>query len=287
MNKIDNEVQQAYVFHDFQKVWKYFPVRRSIKEMVKNLIFSLFPFFFSRWIIYHNWKNARIFRNRKLKYWHPDFWERRIYIHYPLKINTSEDMPHSYSREIKLAVVVHAFYTDIFLEIFNELMQENKTSFSLYLTGPEDVLAEIESVIPEKSIPIQYFPVKNHGRDILPFLQILPKVFADGNHQVLKLHTKRSNHLNLREHWRNDLLSKLIGEGKITRAMEIFSSCSSIGMIGPAGNILPMGLYYASNGLIVKEIANKMGVSDNLLADLNFIADVLCQKRSLAPGIKS
>jgi lipopolysaccharide biosynthesis protein len=43
-------------------------------------------------------------------------------------------------------------------------------------------------------------------------------------------------------------------------------------MIGPAGNILPMQLYYASNGRRVKELANRMGVNDNQLADLNFVA---------------
>lgn len=274
-----------YKQHDFSKIWKVLPFHRPVKEVVKNCLFSCFPRLFHQWEIYQNWKNATVYRNRQLKFYQLAFWERRFFNSYTIKLRKSDEIPGRQIPENKLAVIVHAFYADIFAEIYNALLKVEKTKLSLYLTGPETVLREIESQIEGKTIAVKYFPVKNHGRDIFPFLTVLPEVFADGHSLVLKLHTKRSNHLNRRDHWRNDLFSKLIGVGSIDRMVEIFRSNSSLGIIGPAGNIMPMYLYYAANGLRVNTIANLMGVENRRLEDLNFVAGSMfyARKEALQP----
>jgi lipopolysaccharide biosynthesis protein len=127
--------------------------------------------------------------------------------------------------------------------------------------------------------------MSNHGRDILPFLKILPRVFNDGHQVVLKLHTKGSNHLNRSELWRHDLFQKLIGSGKIDRAMAIFDSNPGIGMIGPAENILPMHNYYGSNANMINTLSQQMGLELKYLTDLNFVAGSMfyARKESLLP----
>jgi len=285
MKEIVPNVSQPYVLHDFDKVWKIFPVRRPIKESVKNRLFGWFPGFFMKWEIYQNWKQARIYKNRKLKGWQLKFWERKLFTNYTINLKTLDDPLKESPSENKLAVIVHAFYTDIFREIYEALLKVEKTEISLYLTGPENILDEIKTNLSPDSFLVQYFPVKNHGRDILPFLMVLPKVFEDGHTLILKLHTKRSNHLNRRDHWRNDLFSKLIGNGSVDRVMEIFHSNHSVGIVGPYGNILPMSLYYAANGRRVKEVALKMGIADKQLEDLNFVAGSMffARKEALKP----
>lgn len=286
-NHIDKQTSE-FKYHDFEKIWKFFPVRRPMKESVKNLLFSWFPVFFKKWEIYQNWKYARVYQNRKLKWWHLKFWERKFFTQYTINLKTNYKTPEETPLANKLAVVVHAFYTDIFYEIYEALQRVENIELSLYLTGPEKILDEIKTGISSNPLPVQYFPVKNHGRDILPFLTVLPKVFEDGHTIILKLHTKKSNHLNRRDLWCNDLISKLAGKGCVNRVMEVFGANPSIGMVGPIGNIMPMSLYYAANGQRVNEIAQKMGISNRKLEDMNFVAGSMfyARKEALLPVLK-
>ena len=168
---------------------------------------------------------------------------------------------------------VHVFYPEIFKEIIDLLRLHQNVDFSLYLTGTGHVLSEIKPLINNADFSsVTTLETANHGRDILPFLKVLPKVFEDGHNIVLKLHTKGSNHLNRKDHWRKQLFSKLIGKGSIENAMKIFQCNPNIGMIGPSGNILPMHLYYAANGKRVQELSDKMGLKKEQLQDLNFVA---------------
>lgn len=280
-----NKRDKSFKQHDFSIIWKYFPFQRPFKETLKNFLFSYFPKLFNHWEIYQNWRNATVYRNTRLKIYQFAFWKRRLFDKYSYRIKTVNETGSKKVVINRLAVIVHAFYADIFFEIYQTLLKVEKTKLSLYLTGPEQVLSQIKAEIAGKPLPVKYFPVKNHGRDILPFLKILPVVFADGYTIVLKLHTKRSNHLNRRDHWRNDLFAKLTGSGCVDRMMEIFRSNSSVGIIGPSGNIMPMYLYYAANGLRVHTMANKMGVTNQQLADLNFVAGSMfyARKEALLP----
>jgi len=185
-------------------------------------------------------------------------------------------------------VVVHVFYLDIFDEIYTLLIKTKGISILLFLTGTDNILDRIKNSLPEGNFDIHYFPIKNQGRDILPFLRILPKIFADGHTIVLKLHTKGSNHLKRKVLWRHDLLSKLISESRIFNALDIFYKNPLIGMIGPAGNILPMYIYYGANGQIVNYISNKMGLNNEQLRDLNFVAGSMfyARKEALLPVLK-
>jgi lipopolysaccharide biosynthesis protein len=272
MTNSGQENRADYKYYDFQKLWKYFPVRRSFKEMMKNILFALFPFVFSNWAIYQNWKYAKAYRGSISKPWQTAYWQRMLNNQYTIPIPGQGEKKDTPPPKKSLAVVIHVFYPEIFREIIMHLTQQIKVDTSLYLTGPGHILEEVKVLIPEVFKVVNYLPVKNHGRDILPFLQILPQVFNDGHEQVLKLHTKYSNHLNRREHWRSDLLSKLIGDGMINHGLEIFEKNPFVGMIGPYGNILPMQLYYAANGERVQRLSHRMGLSDKQLRDLNFVA---------------
>jgi lipopolysaccharide biosynthesis protein len=267
-----NPQYPGYKYYDFQKFWKYLPVNRSFKEMMKNLLFAVFPFVFKNWAIYQNWKYARVYRGIAARPRQAAYWRRKFKNQYTLPIPSPETKTQQPVTPNSLAVVIHVFYPEVFREIIMFLTQPVQVDISLYLTGPPKVLEEIKPLIPKAFQNVRYFPVKNHGRDILPFLGVLSQVFGDGHELVLKLHTKYSNHLNRREHWRNDLFSKLIGEGMINRAIDIFEKNPLVGMIGPAGNILPMHLYYAANGERVQRLSKRIGIEDNQLSDLNFVA---------------
>lgn len=275
----------TYRYYNFDRLWKFFPLRRSTKEGLKKILFTVFPFVFRRWDIYLNWKNARIYRHRNLKITKLEFWRRLFYNSYPIQLTRGTSSSLSNNAPGKLAVVVHVFYTDIFDEILNLLSQAHISKTSLYLTGPQHIIDTYKNRIPENLLPVYFLPIKNHGRDILPFLKVLPRVFDDGHQLVLKLHTKGSNHLHRSIHWRKHLFAKLIGKGTIDRAIEIFGENENIGIIGPSRNILPMYNYYGSNAEIVEILSRRMGVDDALLGDLNFVAGSMfyARKEALLP----
>lgn len=278
----------SYKFYNFDILWKYFPLGRSFKEDLKFVLFSLFPFFFKNWMIYLNWRNARVYKNHSLHPLKLGFWKRKLRQSYPIPILKDVlQVPIAQSNH-ELAVVVHVFYPNIFDEIIQLLSQVHKTKISLYVTGPEPILEKYHLLVAGKFSSVKFFPSQNRGRDILPFLKVLPVVFEDGHKLVLKLHTKGSNHLNRKVHWRDDLFSKLIGVGQIDWAVNILSENSHVGMIGPSLNILPMHNYYGSNAEIVNALSRQMGVLDNQLHDLNFVAGSMffVKKEALLPILK-
>lgn len=251
--------------------YRLFP--RTLKESVKNILFSGLPFLFKRWEVYQNWKYGRIFQPKGLKIRQKEYWQRKLCKTYTIKLELAPEPVRKTENQQKLAVVIHVFYPEIFKEIMDLLRQHKAIDFSLYLTGTKQVLSEIKPLYESTDFSsVTTLETANRGRDILPFLKILPKVFEDGHNTILKLHTKGSNHLNRKEHWRNQLFSKLIGKGSVEHALQIFRSNPAIGMMGPAGNILPMSLYYAANGRRVADLCYRMGLKKEQLSDLNFVA---------------
>lgn len=282
------KIQNGYKHYDFQILWKFVPLRRSLKEELKHILFGLFPFFFRRWVIYNNWKHALIYKNRSLHPLKTEFWNRKFNHSYPIPVSQGAPAGNPPVRFKKLAVVIHVFYPEIFREMIRMLDDHHATEISLYITGPACQEDKIKWMVPDSLGPVNYMPVENRGRDILPFLRILPQVFADGHELVLKLHTKGSNHLNRKEQWRNDLFSKLIAPGQIDKMVDIFNQNKKVGMVGPSGNILAMRYYYGSNAQIVGVLSRSMGVEASRLQDLNFVAGTMfyARKEALLPVLK-
>jgi lipopolysaccharide biosynthesis protein len=174
---------------------------------------------------------------------------------------------------------------EILIEILQMLKQSDYQKIFLYVSTPPEKTKTIENILNLSSFPYRLMEAENRGRDILPFLKMLPQIFADGNDLVLKIHTKKSNHLNRKDLWRNDLFNKLLGYGAINNAISIFGANPNIGIIGPAKHILPMYDYYGANALTVINLGKSMGVNDCQLSNLNFVAGSMfyATKEALLP----
>ena len=261
-----------YKVYDFRKIWKYFPIKRYQKETVKRIIFGTFSFAFQNWASYHNWKKAQLFvpkNGHLLKVW---YWKQLFSNNYTINISKPLNIHKEKTKTDRLAIVIHAFYLDIFDEIIDYLKKSDFDNISLYITTNIKLINTIEEKLIVTGYSYIIMVVENHGRDILPFLKILPKVISDGHEVILKLHTKGSNHLNKKIPWRYDLFNKLIGDNSINKSLLTFNQNPNIGMIGPAGHIIPMHFYYGSNAHSVEILSNKMGVQNDQLMGLNFAA---------------
>lgn len=264
--------EKSPIILNFDKVWRILPFNRPKKEILKCILFSIFPFLFKRFAVFQNWKNAQVFKDKTLSLWSLKFWNRSFSKSYAIKVHSEKEIEISSNPNPKLAIAIHAFYPEIFREILQLIEKSEYKKIYLYITTPSELSKSIEEMLNKSSFPFLIMNVENRGRDILPFLKILPKIFDDGNELVLKLHTKKSNHLNRKDLWSNDLFNKLIGDGAINKVISIFKKNPNIGIIGPAKHILPMYFYYGANALTVKLLSNRMGVKKSDLSNLNFVA---------------
>jgi len=248
--------EEKYIEIDFYKIWKYIRLNRVAKENIKSTLFSFAPLLFYRFASYQHWKNAQVFA-------------ANLNNNIEEQTGLTQDKP---TRDSKLAIVLHAFYLDVFKELVSLLPKVEEVEFKLFVSCPPFLQSDINQVVSQFSFPFEMVIVENHGRDIMPFLKTLPLVFGQGFDLVLKLHTKRSNHLNKKDLWSTELFRKLLSEPSIHDILGVFLIHPELGMIGPEGHILPMSLYYGGNAKKVSELCLKMGLSKKQLAGLNFVA---------------
>ena len=274
-----------YLLYDFDKFWRFIPLHRPQKEVLKQIFFSMLPFYFQRWAAYQNWKNAQQFSNSNQKSGTSGFWYRKLYLSHQINIAKPDDLHVKPLESSKLAIVIHVYYDDIFREIIKLLDQSEFKDFTLYITSPAHLSNTIDEILSKTSFLYFRMTVENRGRDIMPFLKILPIVFEDGHQLVLKLHTKGSNHFKRKALWRNDLFEKLIGKGNLKKNIQVFSQNPHIGMLGPTGNILLMSVYYGANALAVAMLGSKLGVGKQQMQNLCFVAGSMfyARKESLVP----
>ena len=180
--------------------------------------------------------------------------------------------PQLISEEQSVALVIHAFYTDVFTEIMEYVNKLSSVCTKLYVTTTEEHEHEISRQL--ENIPHDFVlkVVENRGRDILPFLNIMPEVIAAGHTFMVKVHTKKSLHRQDGETWRRDLYNKTLTNNALSKALTTMKENSNIGILGPDGHLVSMGYFWGSNTERVVELSSRMGVSSEELMSLNFVA---------------
>jgi lipopolysaccharide biosynthesis protein len=115
-----------------------------------------------------------------------------------------------------VCAIVHVFYPDLLAEIVRHLVRcrELKHLFLTYCeTIPEEILRREVAPLEAEGVTCELIPVENRGRDMAPFLFVLPRALQTGCKVFIKLHTKKSPHLAVvdGEAWRRRLLNGLLG----------------------------------------------------------------------------
>lgn len=275
-----------YIPSFFTRVWWKIPLSRQNKELVKTSIFRALPFLFKKNRVYRDWKDSRIFS---------DLPEKRLNQPNPFQINRNGFRSEPVCKEpiTTLAIIIHAFYFDVFLEIMEYLINNSESKYKIYITSPEILSEKIVSFLNSNACEYSFLTVDNRGRDILPFLDALPQVFNDGYQAILKIHTKKTDHTKTGELWRKDLYKKLLEEKAMRRALEIFNGDNTVGIIGAPGHIVPLNLYYGANAKTLAFMSEAMGVKPSQISNLNFPAGSMfyVRKQALLPllnlGLKS
>ncbi len=133
------------------------------------------------------------------------------------------------------ALVIHAFYPDLLPPLLAEL----DLAAPLFVTAPPDRERQVRDVLVQHAPHAHLRVFANRGRDVRPFLALLPELQAVGVETVLKLHTKRSPHHGGKgADWMAQLsrpLTQLQRTGALAAA---FQARPDLGMLGAAGHVL-------------------------------------------------
>ncbi|MFZ5491986.1 MAG: glycoside hydrolase family 99-like domain-containing protein [Pseudomonadota bacterium] len=165
------------------------------------------------------------------------------------------------------ALVAHWYYFDLFDDLKSQLARTD--ALDVFMTVPEHISSEQIDAITSSLGNVYLIPVKNRGRDILPFLTALPVIESYGYRYLLKVHSKKSPQRSDGARLRQNALGELLDPEKIDRVVALFDSDATAGLIGPPGTLLSLtnGDYVVNNRNHVKTCLSRLGFAD---APLNF-----------------
>jgi len=177
-----------------------------------------------------------------------------------------------------LAIVVHAFYVDVLEEMLIYLSNMGVVH-KLYVTTPFELEGEVRQLLEQYAMSYHLLLVQNSGRDVLPFLKIIPAVLKEKHGLLLKLHTKKSKHRKDGNVWRNDIFDKLLLPENASLIIDKMIHDPDVGMVGPEGHIVAMTTYWGSNKSTVLRLANRMGVNCEQVMSHPFVAGTMFYAR--------
>lgn len=156
----------------------------------------------------------------------------------------------------RVVVIIHAFYPELLPEMLASLSAW-AIPYRLIISTTTGSVDDVRSRLARAGIDADVRVYANHGRDILPFLEVL-KTLDESETLVLKLHTKRSLHREDGESWRRDMLDKLLDPEIAAKNFEAFRQQAQLGLSAPDGHILPMTTYWGANADTVLRLSRQM-----------------------------
>lgn len=159
-----------------------------------------------------------------------------------------------------IAVALHAYYLDAAAEILARLARCD-VPLMLYMTTPPAQMKAAHRLAAATGLPFKIVACQNRGRDIAPFLHLLPMIDADGHQVVLKLHTKRSMHRPDGAAWAGSLIEALTTPERLERGLKVLTDDPDIGFLGPAGHVLELRRFMGPNRACVHDLVRRLGLS--------------------------
>lgn len=254
-------------------------LNRPLKELLKNVLYTISYPAFCKSESYNDWKNSHVFRDPSIRPFHLNWWKMKLFLSYKKRATIARKESEN-QETIKIALVIHVFYINIFKDIIQGIGPEIKSDIKLYITTVEQHFEEVKDILEETRKEYVIKVYENRGRDVLPFIKILPEIINDNRNIILKLHTKGSNHLSRKNLWKNDLYNKLILNGNMQRNIDLFKQYPFLGMLAPQGHILPMSFYYGSNAGNLFRLCNQLGISRKQVQGLVFVAGSMFYART-------
>lgn len=147
------------------------------------------------------------------------------------------------------AVVAHLYYADLvdpLLDRLSHIRDGHDIIFTLPLWGNREIIQRVKRRFPDAIC----LPLPNRGRDVGPFLHVLPTLVRRNYHAVLKVQTKKGFYLAARlkpllgSAWREYSWNCMTGsEQVVSRILRAFERDDALSMVGPSKLLLRTQMY--------------------------------------------
>lgn len=172
------------------------------------------------------------------------------------------------------AVAAHLFYPDAAHDLAQALTV--RESIDIYITIPNNTALKDFQYISTQFPRSFIMTVENSGRDIYPFLKIMPDILCNNYAWVCKIHSKKSTHLADGLLWRRQLFNALLGglhlrNGKITHSG--IQKNKKYGILGPKNSILKMddASIIINNHHVMDMALSRVGIEEDI-RNFSFVA---------------
>lgn len=177
----------------------------------------------------------------------------------------------------RLAVVLHMYYPEYWPE-FKAALQALPSETRLFVTTVPAQAETVRLLVRADFPQAEVFVYDNRGRDVGPLFELLDRVPLEDYDLVLKLHTKKSPHMQGGgEAWRQYALQQLLPAGRLNDVLRFFDEHPEVGLAGPEGWLFDV---QADSGqtnntaLALKHWAAALGFNADRL-DYHFIAGTM------------
>jgi lipopolysaccharide biosynthesis protein len=177
--------------------------------------------------------------------------------------------------EPPVGVVIHVYYPEVLRDILVRLtkLPERLHLYVTCVAGHDDgVCAQLAA----SGLSYSLYRVPNHGRDVLPFLRMLPFLRADNIHTLVKLHTKRSLRLGAETDWGLELFDDLLSPVRFRRSLENLADPLLVPMLGTQRYLLPVTKNLNKiNGTFLVTLAERAGIDPQGIDEADFFAGTM------------
>lgn len=228
-------------------------------------------------------KNIAVIHYVGTKPWH----DESVKIGFESNYKKIESIWHKYNNEMiesiksknkRIAVFVHIFYSDVWAEIDSYLQNINE-EFDLYVSTPSDNSEFISTITTKYPNVFVKYMNKNVGADVGPFIELVNySISLKKNYDfILKLHTKKSLYSTWTgETWMTSLLESLVGKDNIDNILKLTHDDTN-GMIGTSKYYMGLTTGDKRNGSPINKknmdiMSKRLGIKDS---ELNFFAGTM------------
>lgn len=164
------------------------------------------------------------------------------FVGFPVDWRFSREKPPHTSR---IAVVLHCHFQDLLDDLLAQLTVISEP-FDLYVTNSSGTPIAASRLDVAGAAHAEVLTVENHGRDILPLVQVVNAGILDPYDVILKVHTKKSAwraaHADFEgdgQTWRESFESALLGgRDNVAQILEAFNSNPDLGVVTADGSIV-------------------------------------------------
>ncbi len=174
-----------------------------------------------------------------------------------------------------VAIVIHTYYAEILDEILDYTRRIRSIPFKLYVSCPPEMTDHVQTRLAATGCDFFLLEAPNRGRDLLPFLKIVPLVAEAGHDLLIKVHTKKSPHRSDGHIWRRELFDRLLTNAALDQAIDTFRRDPGAGIVGPDEHVVSLERNIGSNGSNVRWLADRLGIDGSSLGKAKFVAGTM------------